>query len=123
MNSSIKDSMAVGPYYDIGHFLRKSMSRMAEKLRGCVRLSQFEGLKDFLLTRENALEIEKRLFNIETGIDKLKSADFNRCQFEVSLHERLEILTEDIQLKPTCQNPYCITPYIEGLIKTFFLLI
>ena len=109
--------MAFGPYYDVGHFLRKSMSLMVKKLRGCVRLFQFEGLKDFLITREEALDIEKRLsFNIETGIDKMKSADFNRCQFEVSLHERLEILTENIQLKQTCQNPYCITPYIKGPI-------
>ena len=98
MNSSIKDQMLEAPRRDAGQYFREWMSSLVkQKFEGGVRLSQFNGYRDSLVTRELALKFEKgELRYVNVGLDEEDITDFYECKLEASMNERLQILSQEL---------------------------
>ena len=85
------------PRPDVGEYIREWMSSSVnEKLKGYVRLSQFDGNRSSLVTKEVALEYEKREETyINVGLDEFDPTDFYQCKLEASVNERLQVLSQE----------------------------
>lgn len=119
MNSSIEDK------FDAGDKLRDSLSLMAKQaLQGCVRLTQFEGYKDFLLTKEDVLKIDKReslIMQFPFHKNEVQPTDFCKYRKDASIHDRLQILLDEINFDNNCSNPVCTHTCTETLFSVQML--
>ena len=97
MNRSITDQMLEAPRPDAGEYFREWMSiKVKQKLKGYVRLTQFAGYRDSLVTREMALQFEKgELRHVNIGLDQFDTTDFYKCKLEASVNERLRVLSQE----------------------------
>ena len=92
--------MLEAPRRDAGDYFREWMSVLVKrKLEGYVRLTQFAGYRDSLVTREMALQFEKgEIPYVNVDLDEFDETDFYKCKLTSSVNARLQILSQEFIL-------------------------